>query len=54
MLREGFVVSGMLMLLVERPQAEWTVDKVNHIMHHDKTNNDETARLAALSLLSSN
>lgn len=52
-LREGFVASGMPLLLVERPFAEWTVDKANHIMHHDKENFAEAARLAAIPPLSS-
>ena len=52
-LREGFVAAGTQLSLVERPFARWTVERANHIMHHDKKNNDETARLAAISPLSS-
>ncbi len=52
-LREGFVASGLPLLRVERPHAEWTVDKANHIMHHDKQNFAAAARLAAIPPLSS-
>jgi len=52
-LREGFVANGMPLSLVERQLAEWTVEKANHIMHHDKENFAEAARLAAIRPLSS-
>lgn len=53
-LREGHVAMGMPMTLIERPFSEWTVDKANHIMHHDKQNFVDAARLASIPLLSSN
>ena len=53
-LREGLIASGMPITLAERPFAVWTVDRANHIMHHDKENFAEAACLAAIPLLSSN
>jgi MOSC domain-containing protein YiiM len=35
---EGVVATGMPLLVINRPHAEWTVDKANHIMHHNKEN----------------
>jgi len=53
-LKEGFVAGGSPMELVERTYADWTIEKANHVMHHDKANLAEAARLAAVLLLSPN
>jgi MOSC domain-containing protein YiiM len=51
-LREGVVACGGRMRLVERPHVEWTVERANHVMHHDKNNLEEAQRLANVPLLS--
>lgn len=53
-LKEGFVAGGSPMALVERMYPEWTIERANHVMHHDKAKLAEAARLAAVSLLSPN
>lgn len=47
-LREGLVACGAGMRLVERPHVEWTVEKANHVIHHDKSNLGEAQRLASV------
>lgn len=54
LLREGYIANGMPITLVDRPFSEWTVDKANHIMHHDKQNFTAAVRLASIPLLSTN
>lgn len=53
-LEEGFVTSRVSMTLIERPHKEWTVAKANHVMHKDKANLAEAARLTCVPLLSPN
>lgn len=51
-LSEGTVTAGMPLILVERPFPEWTVDRANQVMHHDKSNIAAAQALAALPELS--
>lgn len=51
-LKEGVVAGALPMELVDRTHPEWTIEKANHIMHYDKANLSEAARLAAIPLLS--
>lgn len=51
-LAEGFVQRGMSIKLIERPEPEWTIEAANQLMHHDKTNRTDAARLAAVTSLS--
>lgn len=49
---EGHVQQGMSMQLIERPEPNWTIAAANQLMHHDKSNRVDAARLAALKSLS--
>jgi MOSC domain-containing protein YiiM len=49
---EGTVAAGMAMTLVKRPCPEWTVERANDVMHHDKQNREAATRLAAVLSLS--
>lgn len=51
-LSEGLVTPGAPLEIVERPFPEWTIDRANGLMHHDKTNLADAARLAAVPALS--
>lgn len=49
---EGVVAAGMEMTLIERPFPEWTVERANWVMHHDKRDREAAAQLAAVAALS--
>jgi MOSC domain-containing protein YiiM len=51
-LTEGVVAPGQPLVLVERPHPDWTVDRANRVMHHQKGDGRAAAELAALPLLS--
>jgi MOSC domain-containing protein YiiM len=51
-LKEGPAKAGMQLTLIERPNADWTMARANHIMHHDKHNPTAAAELAGLPELS--
>jgi MOSC domain-containing protein YiiM len=46
-LREGLVEAGDVMTLLERPHAEWTIERANQVMHLQKSNRELTLELAA-------
>lgn len=49
--REGMVEAGDVMVLVERPHPEWTIERANQVMHVAKTNRELTMELAACPVL---
>ena len=51
-LEEGAVEAGQEVLLIERPLPQWSVQRVHEVRHHDKTNLEAAAELAACELLS--
>jgi MOSC domain-containing protein YiiM len=51
-LAEGVVSSGQPLTLVDRPFPDWTITRVNQLIHHDKHNLPVLAELAAIPLLS--
>lgn len=51
-LQEGTVEAGMPLTLRERPYPAWSVERANHVMHHDRDNLPLAAELAAIPLLS--
>jgi MOSC domain-containing protein YiiM len=51
-LAEGVVAAGMPMVLVERPQPVWSVERANRVMHADKDDLQAAAELAAIPALS--
>ena len=53
-LKEGVVAAGMQLVLKERPNTGWTVERANRVMHADKANIAEALELAAIPLLSEN
>ncbi len=48
----GAVASGTQLELAERPRPEWTIERANQVMHHDKGNRAAAAELAAVPELS--
>lgn len=50
-LKEGFVVCGNEVMLMERPFPEWTIAVCNDIMHNQKHDREAAASLAACPLL---
>lgn len=53
-LKEGVVAAGTSLVLKERPNPDWTVERANRVMHADKANIAEALELAAIPLLSEN
>jgi MOSC domain-containing protein YiiM len=51
-LHEGTLAPGQSLDLVDRPHPDWSLDRANHLMHHDRSNRDEAAALAAVPALS--
>lgn len=51
-LEEGTVSAASPLCLVQRHHPEWTVERANKVMHHDKDDVRAAAELAGLSLLS--
>ncbi|MDY3561377.1 MOSC domain-containing protein [Gemmata sp. JC673] len=51
-LREGVVTPGEQLALVERPHPEWTVERANTVMHHNKADLQAAAELGSLPQLS--
>jgi MOSC domain-containing protein YiiM len=51
-LTEGVVAAGSPITLSNRPHPDWTVARANRIMHHDKSDLESAAALAALPPLS--
>lgn len=49
---EGHVQCGVSMKLLDRSEPSWTIATANRLMHHDKTNRTDAARLAAVISLS--
>lgn len=53
-LREGYVAPKQLVTLVERPYPQWTIARVNDIMHQHLNDRELAAELAACPLLAAN
>lgn len=53
-LQPGLVAAGMRGTLVARPQPEWSLARVSHLLYHDRLNHDALQGLAALPGLPSN
>jgi MOSC domain-containing protein YiiM len=51
-LAEGEIAAGMDFTLISRPHPAWTVARANRLMHHEKENLSDAAKLAALPELS--
>ena len=51
-LEGGTIEAGMPVELLDRPNAEWTVARAAHVMHHQKKDREAAAALAACPLLS--
>jgi MOSC domain-containing protein YiiM len=51
-LGEGIVEAGQDVVLLERPLPDWSVARLHHLMHHDRTNKTDASILAASPLLS--
>ncbi len=51
-LAEGVVAPGMPLSLVERPAPQWTVERANMVMHHEKSDRALAAELASVASLS--
>jgi len=51
-LEEGTVSAGSPLVLVQRPHPDWSVERANRVMHHDKDDLRAAAELAGVSLLS--
>lgn len=51
-LHHGTVRPEDKLVLLERPFAEWTIDRCNQIMHHNKTDHENARKLAECPLLS--
>jgi MOSC domain-containing protein YiiM len=51
-LKEGQVAAGDELLLVERPNPDWSIARANDIAHHRKDDRDQFAALAAVPFLS--
>ena len=49
---EGLVAPGMTLTLVERPSPQWTVERCNVVMHHEKGDRALASALAAVASLS--
>lgn len=52
-LNEGSVAPGQPLTLIDRPHEIWTIDRANRVMHHNHSDPDSAAELAALPELSS-
>ncbi len=53
-LREGTVMAGSSLELMERPAPQWSVARCNEVMHKQTTNRELTAELASLPFLAIN
>lgn len=51
-LQEGVVAPGSTLSLIERIHPDWTVERANQVMYHEKENRDLAAELGALPTLS--
>lgn len=51
-LTEGAVSPDQPMTLADRPHKQWTIDRANRVMHHDKSDPATAAALAAIPALS--
>ena len=51
-LQEGEFQGGDPIELIERPLPEWSLERANHIMHHDKNDPTAAMKLATVELLS--
>jgi MOSC domain-containing protein YiiM len=51
-IREGLVASDAELVLLERPNPEWTIDRANRIFYFEKHNATENRALAAVPKLS--
>jgi MOSC domain-containing protein YiiM len=51
-LDEGTLSAGSPLVLAERPHPEWTVERANTVMHHDKDDVKAASELAEILLLS--
>lgn len=47
-LEEGHIEARMAVLLIERPNPEWSIARANRILHHQRTDLAATAELAAV------
>lgn len=50
-LKEGIVVAGTPLRRIERPHPDWTVERANRVMHHQKDDMPLAAELAAVPTL---
>ncbi|MCO8121003.1 MOSC domain-containing protein [Stieleria sp. TO1_6] len=48
----GYVQCGMSLKRIDRPEPNWTVAAANRLMHYDRTNRADAAKLAAVRSLS--
>lgn len=51
-LEEGFVAPGDTIRLVDRPVAEWPLERIMHVLYRDTLDAESLTRLAALEALS--
>jgi MOSC domain-containing protein YiiM len=51
-LEEGIVPAGSPLVLAQRPHPDWSVERANRVMHHEKDDMGAAAELAGLLLLS--
>ncbi len=51
-LEEGTVAPGLSITRIEQPFPLWTIARANEVMHHDKSNREAAAELAAVPPLS--
>jgi len=53
-LKEGYVEQNLPLILLNQPFPQWTIARANEIMHHQCSNRDAAAELAACPLLAPN
>ncbi len=53
-LREGWIEAGQSLKLIERAAPEWTVEKCNEVMHRDRENFEQIAKLFEVKTLATN
>ena len=51
-LKTGTIYQGDTITLVDRPQPEWTLEKANQVMHHQKKDPEAARELASVEQLS--
>lgn len=53
-LKKGNIEPNLPLILQNRPYPQWTVERANQIMHQEKSDRENAAKLAACPLLASN